>query len=217
MQTTNMDKLQGLYERQLQCLCDMMEFRDLETGGHLRRISDIVNLLLGSAKRHCAWAARISSAQIVKITRASMLHDIGKISMPDSILHKPEKLTPEERAIMQTHCEKGAKLLEQLRYIEVLQDEEMYRFCREICLYHHERWNGEGYSFGLIRDSIPFWAHITALADVYDALMSKRVYRNALPYQDTINMINAGDCGSFCPDLLTCLKETAPRLKRLYD
>lgn len=135
---------------------------------------------------------------------ASSLHDIGKIGIDDKILNKKGKLTKEEFEIMKTHTLIGASILENL---EEYQQEPLVQTAYEICRWHHERYDGNGYPDGLVGEEIPISAQVASLADVYDALVSKRVYKESYTYEKTLEMILAGECGVFNPILLQCLKD----------
>ena len=179
-------------------LSTTVEFRDFESGEHIKRIRTLVNLFLQNVTDQYP----LSGEQIEIIGNASAVHDIGKIAIPDSILLKPGPLTPEEFAIMKTHTTRGCEILSSLNYT---QDEEYYVYCYDVCRHHHERWDGRGYPDGLVGDNIPVWAQATSLADVFDALTSKRVYKDAYTHEEAINMILNGKCGIFNPKFLDCL------------
>ena len=136
-----------------------------------------------------------------EIARASALHDIGKIGIPDAILLKPGRLTPEEYEIMKNHTTIGCDILEKFHEN---QTEDFYRYCYEICRYHHERWDGNGYPDHLAGDEIPISAQIVAVADVYDALVSPRVYKSVYANNEAFDMIMNGECGQFSPDIMEC-------------
>ena len=131
------------------------------------------------------------------------LHDIGKIGIPDSILLKPGKLTEEEFETMKTHTTIGCDMLKKFKKEE---DNEFYRYCYDICRYHHERWDGNGYPDHLAGDEIPIWAQVVSIVDVYDALISERVYKAAFPHTVAYEMIQNGECGQFSPDILECFE-----------
>ena len=146
------------------------------------------------------------------------MHDIGKISIPDQILNKPGKLSPEEFAVMKTHTTEGCKMLDKLKRIgseDLLGNKLMISYAYNICRYHHERWDGKGYPDGLAGDNIPICAQIVGIADCYDALTNDRCYRKALPVDKAIDMILNGECGTFSPKLLTCLEDVKPEFSAL--
>ncbi|MDE7095425.1 MAG: diguanylate cyclase, partial [Anaeroplasmataceae bacterium] len=153
----------------------------------------------------------LTQMDISLISTASALHDIGKIGIPDEILNKPGRFTDEEYAIMKKHSELGASMLDDLDF---LQDEKLVKYAREICRWHHERYDGRGYPDGLKGDDIPISAQIVALADVYDALTSPRVYKPAFPHEKAIHMIVNGECGAFNPLLIECLLEVEETLAK---
>ena len=142
--------------------------------------------------------------------RTGLLHDIGKIAIDDKILNKPGRLTQEEFNIMKTHTVIGANMLDKLG---IYRSEALVRTAYEICRWHHERWDGRGYPDGLSGDRIPISAQVVSMADVYDALVSKRVYKAAYAPDTAVQMILHGDCGMFNPLLLECLVEIQDVLK----
>ena len=146
------------------------------------------------------------------ISSAAALHDVGKISTPDSILNKPGPLTAEEWDVMRNHAVTGCRILESLF---TSANEEYLRYAHNICHYHHERWNGGGYPEGIAGDEIPICAQVVGIADAYDALTTKRVYKAAYSFQQSANMILNGECGLFSPKLLECFKHILPQLEQL--
>ncbi|MCI8624304.1 MAG: diguanylate cyclase [Provencibacterium sp.] len=189
-------------------LSHIVEFRNGESGMHVIHIRTLTDMFL----RHLVQMTDrypLSPTDIVLISTASALHDIGKISIPAEILNKPGRLTPEEFSTMKQHSLIGATMLEQL---PSHQDEPLLKVAYEICRWHHERYDGRGYPDGLKGDEIPVSAQIVALADVYDALTSERVYKKALPHEEAVRMILNGECGTLNPLLLKCLEEIADRI-----
>lgn len=187
-------------EFMIDALSSVVEFRSLETGEHIRRIKYFTRIMLKYLAKYFPKYG-LTSIQIDEIARAAALHDIGKIGIPDAILLKPGRLTAEEFEIMKTHTTIGCDILERFREN---QTGEFYRYCYEICRYHHERWDGNGYPDHLVGDEIPISAHIVAIADVYDALVSTRVYKSAYANNIAYDMIMNGECGQFSPDVLEC-------------
>lgn len=191
-------------------LSQIVEFRNGESGLHVIHINIVTELLLEhlmsrSDRYYMSWAEQ----QLV--VTASALHDIGKIGIDEKILNKPGSLTKEEFEIMKTHTLIGASMLERMK---VYQDEAMVQIAHDICRWHHERYDGKGYPDGLRGDEIPISAQVVALADVYDALTSERVYKKAYTHEEAIQMILNGECGAFNPVLLQCLEEVQDRIKR---
>lgn len=190
-------------------LSHIVEFRNGESGMHVLNIRVITELLL---KRVLQKTDKypLSHEEVELICTASALHDIGKIAIPSEVLNKPGKFTDEEFAIMKTHSAIGGSMLEQVPFV---QDEPLVRVAREICRWHHERYDGRGYPDGLKGDEIPVSAQIVALADVYDALTSERVYKKAFSHEKAKDMIVNGECGAFNPILLDCLLDVADEIK----
>lgn len=203
-----------IYEREkmnnlmITILSHIVEFRNGESGLHVLHIRTIVDLLLHNlAFRTEKYELTPTDASL--ISTASALHDIGKIGIPDEILNKPGRFTPEEFAVMKTHTTIGASMLDSLDF---LSDEKLIKYAREICRYHHERFDGKGYPDGLKGDEIPISAQIVSIADVYDALTSERVYKKAFSHEKAMEMIINGECGIFNPVLLECLQDISDRL-----
>lgn len=185
-------------------LSHIVESRNGESGMHTLNIFSITNVLLNKLVEKTD-KYKLSSRDMSLITTASSLHDIGKIGVPENILNKPGRFTPEEFAIMKTHTTIGASLLDEM---SVYQDEPLVKTAREICRWHHERYDGKGYPDGLKGDEIPISAQIVSVADVYDALTSERCYKKAYSHEQAFNMILNGECGQFSPLLMECLKES---------
>jgi putative two-component system response regulator len=183
----------------IDALSTTVEFRSLESGEHIKRVRTFTKTLLQSIRN----IYPLKDSEIEAISNASAMHDIGKIAISDSILLKPGRLTKEEFEVMKTHTLRGCEILTTLNYT---QDEEYYTYCYDICRHHHERWDGRGYPDGLSGNDISIWAQATSLADVYDALTSKRVYKDAYTHEKAVEMILNGECGCFNPELLTGFK-----------
>ncbi len=193
-------KIRENNEFMIDALSSVVEFRSLETGEHIRRIKYFTRIMLKYLMKYFPKYG-LTQAKADEIVRASALHDIGKIGIPDAILLKPGKLTQEEFEIMKGHTTIGCEILEKFRKD---QWDEFYQYCYDICRHHHERWDGKGYPDHLIGDAIPISAQIVAIADVYDALVSKRVYKDAYSNHSAYDMIMDGECGQFSPDVLEC-------------
>ena len=178
---------------------------------HVRHINVLTEMLLArlvqkTGKYHLSWSEQYL------IALASALHDIGKIGIDEKILNKPGKLTAEEFEIMKSHTLIGASMLESL---DAYQDEVLVRIAIQICRWHHERYDGSGYPDGLKGDEIPISAQVVSIADVYDALVSERVYKKAFSHEKAIEMIQSGECGVFNPLLLECLLEIQDKIKEV--
>ncbi len=190
-----------LQEATIRVMVSLAEFRDECTGNHIRRTQDYVRLLADYLSRQPRDAGFLTPEQIDRIAKASPLHDIGKIGIPDHILLKPGRHTPEEFAIMQTHSVKGESML--LRSLhEMGGDNAMLRFACQIARSHHERWDGGGYPDGLAGEAIPLAARLMAVADVYDALRSRRPYKKAFDHAEAVDIIVQGKGSHFDPLLV---------------
>ena len=190
-------------------LSHIVEFRNGESGLHVLHIRTFTEMIL---RKLVTMTDKypLTEAEISLITTASALHDIGKINIPESILNKPGKLTREEFEIMKTHTTIGDKILHELPFE---QDAPLVKTARQICRWHHERYDGRGYPDGLKGDDIPIGAQAVALADVYDALTSERCYKKAFDHDTALHMILNGECGSFNPLLMECLVEISEDLR----
>lgn len=195
-------KIRDSNEFMIDALSSVVEFRSVETGDHIKRIKYFTRII---AKYMAKYFPKygLTQTHIDQIARAAALHDIGKIGIPDAILLKPGRLTPEEFEIMKTHTTIGCGILESFKNTYT---DEFYQYCYDICRYHHERWDGNGYPDRLKGDEIPISAQIVSIADVYDALVSDRVYKSAYSNSIAYEMILSGECGQFSPDVIECFE-----------
>lgn len=198
-------------ERMVDALSSIIEYRSSESGQHVLRIRHFTKILLEEVKCCCPEYG-LTDETISIIASAAALHDVGKISIPDAILMKPGKLDAEEWEIMKSHCMKGCYILDSMAEVG---NQEYMRYAHNICHYHHERWDGSGYPEGLSGDDIPICAQVVGLADTFDALSNKRVYKEAFPLETAVNMILNGECGAFSPKLLECFKHVTAQYKEL--
>ena len=205
------EALRHSHELMVDTLSSIIEYRSAESGQHILRIRRFTRILLEEVRR-CCPEYQLTDEIISIISSAAALHDVGKIAIPDSILLKPGKLTEEEWEIMKTHSVMGCHILDSLNRVS---NPEYQRYAYNICRYHHERWDGTGYPEGLAGDSIPICAQVVGLADAYDALTSKRVYKDAYSFEMAVNMILKGECGAFSPKLLECFKHVAGQYQEL--
>ena len=194
----------------IEILSHIVEFRNGESGLHVLHVNVITKMVLEQLVRKTD-KYKLSVQDIRMISNASALHDIGKISIPSEVLNKPGRFTPEEFEIMKRHTLEGAKMLDDIPFRK---GEDLIKIGYQICRWHHERFDGRGYPDGLKGDEIPIAAQVVSIADVYDALTSKRVYKDAYSPDTAVDMILRGECGTFNPLLLECLVELAPRLKK---
>ena len=184
-------------------LSSVIEYRSLESGQHIKRIRLLTQVLLEEVCRNCPEYG-LDKKKIEVIASASALHDIGKIAVPDSVLRKAEPLTNPEWEEMRRHPVTG---------YEILRKVDDFKEIAVLVRHHHERWDGRGYPDGLSGDQIPISAQVVAMADVYDALVSKRVYKDAYAPDVAVQMILHGDCGAFNPLLLECLTDLQDTFK----
>lgn len=190
-------------------LSHVVEFRNSESGQHVLHIRTLTDLLLHQLVQKTD-RYQLDESDISLISTASALHDIGKIMIPEEILNKPGRLTEEEYAAIKTHTTEGARILKGLA---IGQDEPLVKVAHAICRWHHERWDGGGYPDRLKGDEIPIAAQVVALADVYDALTSERCYKQSYSHEKAVDMILHGECGSFNPLLMECLKKSSELLR----
>ena len=204
-----------MYEREksntlmVSILSHIVEFRNGESGLHVLHISTMTEMLL-KRLREKTDVYPLNNAQISMISKAAAFHDIGKISISEEILNKPGRLTEEEFAVMKTHSAVGADMLQNL---PLHKEEPLVKVAYEICRWHHERYDGNGYPDGLKGDEIPISAQVVSLADAYDALISERVYKKAFSHEKAMRMILDGECGAFHPLLLECLSDIADHIQ----
>jgi diguanylate cyclase (GGDEF)-like protein len=184
-------------------LAHIVEFRNGESGMHVHHIKQLTSILLQNLIEKTD-KYRLTENDILLISTASSLHDIGKISIDDKILNKPGRLTAEEFEVIKTHSIIGAEMLQDLHNTH---NYPLFDKAYEICRWHHERYDGKGYPDGLKGEEIPISAQVTSLADVYDALTSNRCYKKAFSHEKAMEMILDGQCGAFNPVLLQCLKD----------
>ncbi|MEX8519430.1 MAG: HD-GYP domain-containing protein [Leptothrix sp. (in: b-proteobacteria)] len=189
----------------IHALARLAETRDLETGNHLRRTQEYVRSLARRLQSQPRFAAVLSDHTIDLLAKSAPLHDIGKVGIPDPVLLKPGKLTPAEWAVMKTHAALGAEALEQAERDakhEAERPVEFLAFAKQIARHHHECWNGSGYPDGLAGEAIPLPARLMALADVFDALISRRVYKAPMSCEQALQIMQTGRGLQFDPDLL---------------
>lgn len=185
----------------IHALAHLAETRDTETGNHLRRTQGYIRILARHLQNHPRFAAALSDKAIALLVKSAPLHDIGKVGVPDHVLLKPGKLTPEEWEIMKTHARLGAEAIEQAER-DIDKSVDFLTQAKEIAHWHHEKWDGSGYPDGLTGEQIPVSARLMALADVFDALISQRAYKPPMSYQEARNIITAGRAKHFDPEVV---------------
>ena len=193
----------------VEVLSQIMEFRNGESGLHVVHINTLTRLLLERLVENTD-AYNLTPDDCYLISTASAFHDIGKVGIDESILNKPGKLTKEEFETMKEHTLIGASMLDKLEHYK---DEKMIKIAYQICRWHHERYDGKGYPDGLTGEQIPIAAQVVSVADVYDALVGKRVYKDAYSHEQAMKMILNGECGAFNPLLMEVLVEIRDKIK----
>ncbi|MCM1026064.1 MAG: response regulator [Roseburia sp.] len=204
-------KLQESNTKIIDILGTVVESRNLESGEHVKRVKGFTKILAEQAMEDYPEYG-LTPARIDIIVSASALHDIGKIAIPDNILLKPGKLTDEEFAYMKTHTIRGCDILNNIRDVW---EEEYSKASYDICRHHHERYDGRGYPDKLAGEDIPIAAQLVGIADVYDALVSERVYKSAYTPDEAFTMIQEGKCGAFSPKLMECFRHARERFEAL--
>ena len=192
-------------------MADLVENRDSDTGAHIQKMAAYVKIIVEGLKKKGYYAEKITPQFMSDIVRSAPLHDIGKINIPDNVLNKPGKLTAEEYEIMKTHTTAGEKIME--KAIKTVEGENYLKEAKNMATYHHERWDGKGYPEGLHGEVIPLSARITAVADVFDALTSPRVYKPAFPLEEALAMIQEGSGTQFDPKCVEAFMESIPEVK----
>ncbi|MDR1868902.1 MAG: response regulator [Treponema sp.] len=200
-------------ESALQGLANVIEHRDLESGEHVKRTQLFVKALVDHLiETGSVYAEELLKLQPDIIMKSMALHDVGKIAIPDRILLKPGKLTPEEYEIMKTHTTRGKEIIGELGDV----NSSLYlKHCEDICYGHHERWDGKGYPRQLKENEIPLTARLAALADVYDALVCARVYKAAMPYEEAMGIIIDGRGTQFDPIITDAVVEIQDQFKEI--
>ncbi len=204
------DTIDALHKGTIEALASAIEFRDVESGEHTNRIYGITKHIL----TYTDMGEGFTPDDIENIAIGSIMHDIGKISISDVILNKPGKLTPAEFEVMKGHTIKGGELMEQLTKT---QSHPAYTYACDIARHHHERWDGRGYPDKLCGDEITIWSQVVSIADVYDALLSPRVYKKAYDPDKAVDMIKNGECGIFNPKLVEAFLQVEPEMRKWYE
>ena len=196
----NQKKISAMQNHVISGLANLIENRDTDTGEHISRTSSFVRLLAENSREEGLYKDIIDDHFISLMYILAPMHDIGKILVPDSILKKPGKLTAEEFEQMKKHASLGGKVVSEV--LEGITDEEYLKFASDIATYHHEKWDGSGYPFGKKGEEIPLSARIMAVADVFDALISERCYKKAMPFDQAVEIIRQGSGAHFDPKLV---------------
>lgn len=195
----------------IEILGTVVEYRNLESGEHVKRVGEYTRILAETFMVEYPEYG-LTQDKIDVIVSASALHDIGKITIPDSILLKPGRLTKDEFEYMKSHTTRGCELLESMKNVL---DPKYEKVSSEICRHHHERFDGKGYPDGLKGDAIPLSAQLVSVADVYDALVNERCYKDAFSPEEAFRMIVNGECGVFSPRLMEVFRKVRPQFEKI--
>ena len=207
-------EVMAIQEVTIMAMASLAETRDNATGNHIRRTQHYVRALAQHLRHHPRFATALNDETIELLFKSAPLHDIGKVGIPDRILLKPGRLTPDEFEIMKTHAALGRDAIAAAeRYLDT--PDSFLRFAREIAYSHQEKWDGSGYPEGLWGEQIPLSARLMAVADVYDALISRRIYKPALPHEQAVTMIREGRDQHFDPDIVDAFLECAEQFRTI--
>jgi len=196
-------------------LADIVENRDENTGGHITRTAVYMEILLSEMRRQKTYSDEMENWDLESVVTSAQLHDIGKIVIADSILNKPAKLTDEEFEIIKSHPIEGVRIIEKV--IERTGDSKFMHDARMFAAYHHEKWNGKGYPFGLAEKDIPLHGRIMAIIDVYDALVSERPYKKAFTHTKACEIIEEGAGSHFDPILIEVFKRVEDKFEKIKN
>ena len=198
-------------------LADMVESRDTCTGQHVRKTAAYSEIIMRELMREGVYADTLTEEYISDVINSAPLHDIGKIKVSDLILNKPGRLTDEEFAVMKTHTIEGAHVIEHAMKMVSEEDSPYLKEADNLAMYHHEKWNGSGYPVGLKGEEIPLSARIMAVADVFDALVSKRSYKDGLSYEKAMEIIEAGSGSHFDPAIVHAFAEAGDKVREVMN
>jgi putative two-component system response regulator len=201
----------------IHAMASLAETRDSDTGNHIRRTQQYVKVLAEKLRKHERFAHFLDDDKIIEMLfKSAPLHDIGKVGIPDKILLKPGKFTPEEFEIMKTHTTLGRNAIQQAER-DLGLEVPFLKYAKEIAYYHQEKWDGSGYPEGLIGDAIPISARLMAVADVYDALISRRVYKMGMPHEKAVQIISEGKGTHFDPDMVEAFLELLNEFRTIAE
>jgi putative two-component system response regulator len=207
-----------LQEVAITAMASLAETRDSETATHIQRTAQYVKELAIHLRNHPPFAAALTLENIYLLTKSTPLHDIGKMGIPDMILWKPAKLSREEFELVKQHPLIGKNAITRAEsLLNTPGSESFLHFAKEMAYSHHEKWNGNGYPEGLSGADIPIAARLMALADVYDALISRRVYKDPIPHAAAISIIQAESGQHFDPDIVAAFLDLADRFKAISE
>lgn len=196
---------------------NLVEKKDNDTGDHILRMTNYSRIIADALIEHTNPEYKVTQGFVNDISNYASVHDIGKVGIPDSILKKPGRLTDEERQIMQTHADIGGDILKEVQDNLKIFDRDFFKIAIQITRAHHEKWDGSGYPKGLVGNDIPLSARIVAIADVFDALSSRRVYKDDFGFEDSVRIINEGAGKHFDPELVNIFNEMLPQIRKIYE
>ena len=194
-------------------MANLIENRDGDTGEHIKRTSAYVEFIAREAAKEGRYSYILNENYIELLVKAAPMHDVGKIVVPDKILQKPGRLTPEEFEIMKTHAAEGGRIVRDV--LEGVEEKEYIQIAADVATYHHEKWNGKGYPKGLTEENIPLAARIMAIADVFDALASKRCYKEAFSFEDAMSIIEKDAGSHFDPILVRVFLNNRDQVEKI--
>lgn len=212
---TKTEMISRMQDALIMVLADMVESRDENTGDHVKKTAAYTRIIMDKLREMGIYSDKLTDQFVFDVERSAPLHDIGKISISDTILNKPGKLTDEEFEIMKTHTIAGAMIIEQT--IQKLPESGYLEEAKNIAHYHHEKWNGKGYPEGLLGEDIPLSARIMAVADVFDALVSERCYKKAFSFEEAMNIIKKDAGSHFDPNVAEAFLQSSELVKEVME
>lgn len=215
LEDPSIKELSRFHSETVMSFANLIENRDNNTGGHIKRTSRYVGLIAEELLARNYYTEILTKDYITNLLKAAPMHDIGKISVPDAILQKPGRLTDEEFKVMKLHAENGGNIIRET--FRNLRDEEYRKMAFEVARYHHEKWNGKGYPDGLIGQDIPLCARIMAVADVFDAVSEKRCYREAMPLDRCFEIIREGSNRDFDPLIAEVFLDIRDKVEQVHS
>lgn len=210
-----LESLEKYHKEMVMGFATLVENRDDNTGGHIRRTTAYVELLAGELKKQGFYVEELTRDYINNLIMAAPMHDIGKIAIPDAVLQKPGRLTQEEYEIMKTHSQRGGQIIKDT--FGHLGEDQYEEIAYQVAQYHHEKWNGKGYPEGLRKQEIPLCARIMAIADVFDAVSAKRCYRDAMPLDACFKIIQEGKGEDFDPIIAQVFLDMRSKVEEIYE
>ena len=209
-------ELSRTHEQMLETLATIIEYRSLESGVHIKRTSELTQILIAHMLPNPLFHDELTRDNYISMIKAASMHDIGKVGIPDNILLKPGKLTPEEFEIIKKHSIIGANIMGSISS-DITDDALYLKHCRDICRWHHERWDGKGYPDGVAGGDIALSARILSVIDVYDALVSRRCYKPPISGQEALKIIMEGRGTQFDPNIVDVFCEAEPEIRKASE